>query len=398
MAITLAMNSPAQQWVKQSDCSGTIRYETINFVVNDQAFDVGGLISLGGNFTAYDEVYRYNDTNDTWTKVSNYPGGNIYDGIGFVIDSMAYVGLGSDESGFRSGLLYAYNSRTDTWTQKKSFPAMERTNAFSFVLNGKAYVGCGDNYIGQNRMYLSDVWEYDPISNSWTQLGDFTGGGRVGMTATVVGNKAYVGMGDDGSFFYNSFFEYDQANDDWISRATFPGSNRSFYGATSAMGKLFILGGEDLSSAYTNEMWSYNPSNDSWQSETDFTGTARVAATMFYLHGSFYYGMGLIGSSSAQGAKDIWKLEISGLGEKDYENLSFSLYPNPSHGIFNIQWENSNLQHSIEFLSTNGQLLKEWKVDNTGSTVLDLRSFSPGLYYLKLSNDKMYSVEPIMIE
>lgn len=396
LSLLSSLNFYAQQWVQQSNC-GDIRYEAIDFTVNNEAYVVGGLISLGGNFVAYDKVWKYNDTTDSWSQTASYPGGNIYDGIAFVIDSIAYVGFGADEAGNRSNQLWAFNANTGVWIQKTNFPGTARTNAFSFAINGKGYIGAGDTYVEGNRTYLSDVWEYDPAGDSWTQKGSYSGGGRVGMTATIVNDRAYVGMGDDGFLFYTNFFEYEATNDDWILKATFPGSNRSFYAATEAYDKVYIMGGEDPSLSSTNEMWSYDPANDSWNAEFNFTGTARAAGNMFYLNGSFYYGLGLIGANSSQGSNEIWKHEISGLGTHDHELTEFAVYPNPANTHISIKQVSKMSDVDIQLMNLQGQLIRKWFVKDQMNSQLNIDGIPAGTYVLSFAAQGFSEVKRITI-
>jgi N-acetylneuraminic acid mutarotase len=66
--------------------------------------------------------------------------------------------------------LFAFASQAqDTWTQKADFGGTARYGAFAFSINGKGYLGTGDN----NNVLYKDVWEFDPLTHSWTQKADF---------------------------------------------------------------------------------------------------------------------------------------------------------------------------------------------------------------------------------
>ncbi|MDI6741808.1 MAG: kelch repeat-containing protein, partial [Smithella sp.] len=95
----------------------------------------------------------------------------------------------------------------DTWTQKTDFGGVvgtERVDAVGFSIGSKGYVGTG--YDGsQNTL---DFWEYDPVSDTWTQKADFAGTARQAAVGFAIENKGYVGTGYDG-VNTRDFWEYD---------------------------------------------------------------------------------------------------------------------------------------------------------------------------------------------
>lgn len=79
-----------------------------------------------------------------------------------------------------------------------------RKNAVGFSIGSKGYIGTGKNV----ETYFKDLWEYDPLTNSWTQRADFGGGDRENAVGFNVGNKGYIGTGytDDGAPAYYQDF------------------------------------------------------------------------------------------------------------------------------------------------------------------------------------------------
>ena len=89
-------------------------------------------------------------------------GGSRMHATSFVIDSVAYVGLGSVESAPERGHFddfYSYDPLTNIWTQIPSFPGGARTTAVSFVIKDEAYVGSGFDEQGNP---TNDFWKYVP--------------------------------------------------------------------------------------------------------------------------------------------------------------------------------------------------------------------------------------------
>lgn len=330
------------QWTKNNDYPGGERMGTVSFVLDNQLHILGGLKLSGGNYVAYDDFRSYNAPFDTWTELANFPAGKTYGGFGFVIDSTAYVGLGSDENGSLSNQVWSYNAN-DGWTQLSNFPGIRRVYPFQFTVAGKGYVGTG---FGTN--YLKDVWEYDPENDQWTKKDDYAGSGRVGVTAFSLGDMAYAGVGDDGSFFYTDFYAYDPSNDTWTSKAAFPGANASFPSSTGVYTKGYLIGGEYEHLLYTNEMWSYDPAADEWKSEWNFTGIPRRYGVFQFVDGTFYYGLGQIGPNDNNVTDDFWEIETGIISAVSSTKADTKLlaYPNPFQDQLNLPV--SALDHTLK--------------------------------------------------
>ncbi|OXG09126.1 putative secreted protein (Por secretion system target) [Flavobacterium araucananum] len=77
-------------------------------------------------------------------------------------------------------------------------------------------------------------------------------------------------------------------------------------------------------------------------------------------------------------------IAVTTLGTANFDPVSaLKVYPNPSHGIFNIQIENSSK------LEVYDNLEKELKSENLteGISKIDLSRFPSGLYFLKVTNE-----------
>ena len=85
----------------------------------------------------------------------------------------------------------------------------EHAYGLALVINGKSYIIGGEG--------RSDVWEYDPGANSWTEKASF-GSARGFAAGFVVGNTGYFGTGSGtGSGGTDDFWGFDPSapvNDD----------------------------------------------------------------------------------------------------------------------------------------------------------------------------------------
>ena len=69
------------------------------------------------------------------------------------------------------------------------------------------------------------------------------------------------------------------------------------------------------------------------------------------------------------------------------ENPIINIYPNPTKGLFNVSFANTN---SFKVINTLGVIVYEEKLDQTTSGIknIDLTHFSNGVYFINVSNDK----------
>ncbi len=154
-------------WSKKAAFPGSARVAPACFVIGDKAYLVTGSIHNGGSCVT--DCWQYDATNNTWTQKANFPGSARTYAVGFAIDSLGYVGTGANElSDFRKDF-YAYHPSTDSWTRIADFPTA-RDGSCGFGINGKGYVCFGQD--STTFIAYKDMWEYDPIANTWTQKTD----------------------------------------------------------------------------------------------------------------------------------------------------------------------------------------------------------------------------------
>ena len=79
-----------------------------------------------------------------------------------------------------------------TWYQRAHHGGDARHRVTAFSIGNKGYLGGGHVNSGVLITY-SDYWEYDPATNTWTQIADYGGGQRYHSSAFTIGNAAYVG-------------------------------------------------------------------------------------------------------------------------------------------------------------------------------------------------------------
>tara|TARA_B100000900_G_scaffold75662_3_gene60528 strand:- start:13193 stop:14932 length:1740 start_codon:yes stop_codon:yes gene_type:complete len=281
----------AQNWQQVTSFPFAGVHHPITFSYENYGFSISG--------SNTDLVYRYDSNTDSWTQLSNFPGGDRGYAYGVQVGSKAYMGFGSNLSGNFPTDWWEYDIINDSWSQKSSFPGNGRNHPAMVSVGGKIFVGCGSNTAN-----LGDWWEYDINSDSWSQKPDIPGNDRHHPYYFGIGNYAYVGFGhgsvpgpgsnQSGSFIYNDFYRYDPSNDSWLQLDNFPSEARVAGTQFSFNGKGYVLSGDgdDHSSLDSGELWEYEPSTDLWTQLPSHPGDAIWAPGCFVIDCSVYFLLG----------------------------------------------------------------------------------------------------------
>lgn len=207
----------------------------------------------------------------SWDKVADFSGSKRSGAASFVINGKAYVVGGFDALNTRVVDVYQYDPVKDTWAEQTKFPGIERSGAIGFVIGSKGYVGTG---LAANNVYLKDFWEFDPAGNgglgSWKQILDLPGTkGRNGAVAFSVANRGYVGAGFNGSNELNDVYEYVPGSNTWVVRAGLSGKRVNGAAFTIDNFAYVVFGTNNQQPTRTVEQ--YDPVNDVWTQKQQLT-------------------------------------------------------------------------------------------------------------------------------
>ena len=244
---------------------------------------------------------------NTWTRLNDI-GQSVVDGrcarisaVGFSVGGRGYLTTGyAILYGGNRKDLWEYDPVTDGWTQRADLPGEARKEAVGFAINDKGYV-CA----GMGATYLQDLWAYEPATNTWVQKASLPGAARCGAVAFVTAGKAYVTTGTNGSSLQDTW-AYDPVTDAWTSRAPFAGAARVYAAAFAVGGKGYV--GTGANPGWTKDFWCYDPITDAWVQKADFGGSARYRAVGFALGTKGYMGTGGPGGPATP---DIWEYDTA---------------------------------------------------------------------------------------
>lgn len=288
-------------WIRKADLPFGEPGNTNSQRYGATAFSVGGFgyAGLGGDVRGVvidDAFYKFDPKENTWNKVTTFPGGARRFVTSFMIDGKAYVGLGDGVSANEVHRdFWRYDPQTNVWERIADFPLPDSYFlglAYSAVVNGKGYIVRSDR--GEN------FWEYDPAQDSWKQLPDLTYTDRYFQDATfAAGNKLYV-LRTDNNYprMQNQLWEFVFNSNSWVQRTNFVDDNYSG-GAT-----VFSLGTTGYTMTVTSDaVYKYNSMNDSWEQDIQNSPPIGPDPIVFVIGGKAYYGTGN-GSANA-----IWEYD-----------------------------------------------------------------------------------------
>jgi len=387
--LLLSVNSVMAQWMARASFPGVSRAKATAFTIGSKIYVLGGVTNSSA---ILDDFWEYDITLNTWTQKPNFPGPERYGAVSFVIGNKGYVATGGNDFGNLDDM-WEYNPSTGLWLQKTGMPAgsaqheNQRTEAFSFVIGNKAYIGGGTGWVFMPNSTVSiaffDLWEYDPVFDSWTSksdIPDFTG--RNMSIGVAVNNKGYVGLGCnvDQNINHHSFWEYDPLTDNWTSKSDFPTNFTTDAGAFELNSELYVVGGVNLAPvSLSGQFYKYEPATDQWTALTNFNGGAIAGEFAVSTGTSAFIGGGY--NSNINTRNDLWEFTSGTTGINDYHTKeSVSVYPIPATDYINIR---GNLDIDfVEIFDISGRFIFK-EVFFSGSVNID--HLESGAYKLKLT-------------
>ncbi len=280
----------ANIWTQKANLTGAPRRSPFGFSISGK-----GYIGTGNDGpNTYNDLWEYNPGTDAWTQKANMPGSARWLAIGFAIGTKGYAGLGEDQFSFALNDFYQYDPVTNIWTLRANFAPGIRRGATAFTIGAKGYVACGQNgvYVGTLQ---SDLWEYDPAANSWTQRANFTGGPRFNPLSFGLGGYGYLGTGYNGTTSVSDMWRFDPSVNTWTQVASFPGVGRTQAIGMAIGSTAYVGAGYGNASNYLSDFWEYDPNDffTPWKQRDNVGGPPRSLSATFVIGNKGYVASGI---------------------------------------------------------------------------------------------------------
>ena len=365
------LGASAQNWVQRTYPAAASADGAFAFAINDKIYVGGGLGSK--------QLWEYTPATGAWVQKGNVPG-VITDrsfATATAMDGKGYAGLGIDGSATKKTDFWQYNPSDDTWRRMTTYPGSGTDGLFCFPINGKIYMGGGEDAItgAQNQ----EVYAFDPVDNTWTQKNDYPYSGTVFPFSFVANNKGYISAGAEGSGVVCRTLQYDPTQDVWTSKTDYPGSARLAGVAFWQGGKVLCGSGMDGVDFYSN-FYSYNPSDDSWTAQADMPGSKRAFGVAAATATRSFAGLGWSGSSTVQ--RDFWEFNAPTGVNNATINASAIGYPNPAGRQLFIRHDETT-PVTIRINDYSGKLVLEEGGVTSGKSI-DVSQLAAGSYLLNI--------------
>ena len=172
------------------------------------------------------------------------------------------------------------------WTRMNDLPGDPRKLALSFGDGSRGFYGLGSSLVGSQ--FFTDLWEYNPGNDSWTDRSSFPGAPRNYFSTFTLDNILYLvgGSTGDPSIMANHSLEnwsYNIDTDQWTRLNDFVGTARIRAGGFAAAGKGFRVSGCHENDTMNLEVWEYLPGSDTWTRKSDLTNVEPMTHEQFLL-------------------------------------------------------------------------------------------------------------------
>ncbi len=367
----------AQEWVQLND-PPFLKHHSNGYGYEGKAYIFEGVFQNDGPDRVSNELWEYTPETDSWVRLLDFPGVPRSIAIGDDWDGKYYYGFGfgGNQVGYLNDL-WVFDPVDTSFTQLPSCPCVGRTHPAFVAHQDKIYMGSGSSANGD----LTDWWVYDMKEMMWTQKEDIPGPRRHHPFQFSADRFIYVGGGHQ----FN-WMRWDPQTDQWDSIDDYP-QGRVAGTQFSYDGKGFVLGGDDFRHDHVPDedtFLRYDPDEDIWEKMPQLPNGSRWAPSSFIIEDDLYYFGGL--SDIDISDSTMWKIDLSLLDVMvstdelgNGEGISF--WPNPATEFITVNAVSDQV-HSVQIIDMQGRLVKDAILVSSSQT-LRLHSTIPGIYWLR---------------
>lgn len=184
-------NPTTDVWIQLPNFPNAGRFGMSYFIIKNKLYVLGGKLVDNSNLN---EVWEYNFVTTTWVQKNNIPT-SMWRGSGFSIDTIGYVCLGINNTGYNH-LLYRYNYVADTWASFSTIHLPALTYISTAVCNNKGILYGGQDSLGN---ITNSVQVFNPSDSSMIIKSGVPTFGRKGSMPFSINDIFYITTGFGGS-------------------------------------------------------------------------------------------------------------------------------------------------------------------------------------------------------
>jgi hypothetical protein len=390
-------------------------------------YTFGGLDSTKLYTGIHLRSYRYNTMTNVWDTIAALPDtlGKIAAGANRVKDKIYIIGgyhVYANGGEASSDKVHIYDVNSNTYlADGANIPVAIDDQVQAVWRDSLIYVITGWSNTGN----VSAVQIYNPSSDNWqagTSVGNNNTFRSFGASGAIVGDTIYYfgGASMAGSFNVQTYFRrgiINPANPSQITWSSFTwmGMNGYRMAATTAFGKVFWLGGSNVTYNYNGIAYngsggvspngrslSYDRSDHSFEVEfgydfpMDLRGIGNVSDTVKYLVGGMEMGQ-IVSDKMLRLTLNTDSVIMNIPTVPIQEVINFSLSPNPATERILIQTEVEDSDLEYQLMTTSGVCLRKGILTKT-ETSLDVSDLVDGVYFLQLIGANKFGGQLIVIE
>jgi N-acetylneuraminic acid mutarotase len=346
-------------------------------------FAIGTKIYMGGGSS--NDFWVYDTYDGSLKQLPNIPGvkTNRSFGVGFAVNGMGYAGMGFDGSNDLKTDLWQYDPSANTWSQKASRPGIGMDAMGVFVIGHKAYMGGGTD----NQNIYGNFYEYDAAADKWTIKSNLPTGAAAFPAFFAINNKGYFTTGDaGGGSEITATYQYDTTTDTWATKADFPGGGRQTCVSFVVNNKAYVGLGQSKYTKAFSDMYVYDPATDNWSKINSFTGGNRCWASAASTSVKGYIGFGWDLASTFY--NDFYSFDpttATGIARVNTTYNNLQIFPNPASGQIQITLSGKEIAGQINIRDMQGRILYSITPgSNQKEFTLPLLNFKKGLYIFEV--------------
>lgn len=255
-------------WTRVSDMPTAVS-QPAGKSVGDDFYSFGGYTTSTIGAAASSTVQKYVKATDTWTSQTTLPqGGRGELMVAKLPNGQIYVGGGLSNGGsytYAKSEVYWYNPSTNTWTAKSNLPFAWVDGRVGVLSDGKLLICGGRNISGT---YLTSAYIYNPGSDSYSAVASMNTGRSNFALAVLENGLVMVFGGDNSSGTITSVELYDPTANTWTAKASLPGAVE--YASAAYFGDYAYVWGGYTGSTMVNTIYAYSTARNEWTTLVNF--------------------------------------------------------------------------------------------------------------------------------